>query len=227
VDSFRLELLGAARDWATIHPEQVRLFPGHDSEAVISFHPPADDPPLAGLVPFAVKATPVDDPANTTVEESGLRVAPLARLSAHLVPVTSVGCLWGRHRLWVTNGGNVALPIRLDSTDPDGRLRIRLRPARFVTEAGSARRIRVRVGGPHWFLTGPDRHHRFTVTARSQGATDVVVPAAYRQHALIKRSVLAALAALAVLSLLAYFLLRPAIGSTAQPASHAHPATAR
>ena len=140
VDRYRLEVLGPAAEWATVVPDQVSLFPNKTAAATVAFHPPGDRPPLAQSLAFAVKATPVDDPTNSTVEEGSVTVGHLRRLSAELLPLTSQGKRRGRHRLWISNNGNVPLPISVSGLDPDGLLRVTGRPAQLVAAPNSAQR---------------------------------------------------------------------------------------
>jgi collagen triple helix repeat protein len=222
VDRFRLELIGPASEWATISPTEVSLFPEEVTAAIVTFHPPTDSRPPAGPHEFAVKATPIDDPNCSTVEEGTVDVAALRRFTAELLPLTSYGWRRGRHRLWFDNRGNVPLQVSVEGRDPNGLVRVRSRSVTGVTEAGAAGSVAVRVRAPRCFLTGAERTHRFTVIARAEGASDITIPAVLRQRPLLGRWVVFALAASLVLALLGY-LLRPAIQSYANPSAASHP----
>ena len=226
VDRYRLDLLGPASPWATISPNEVSLFPAENSAVTIAFHPPAEHAPLAGVVEFAVKATPLDDPTNSTVEEGTVNVAPLRRLSAELLPLNSRGWRRGRHRLWVSNDGNVPLPIRVEGHDPNQQLRVRSRPAELIAQPGTSRLATVHARAARYSLTGSDKMHRFTVIVGADDTPDITIAATMRQRPLFSRLALVCLTGLATLALLGYFLLRPAIASYAQPATKGHPGTA-
>jgi hypothetical protein len=217
VDGYRLEVIGVEKEWATITPEVVSLFPGATGDATLTFHPDAERSPLAGPHPFAVKATALDDPSNSVVEEGTVNVGALRRLSSELGPPTSQGWCRGRHNLWVTNDGNIALPVTVEGSDADQQMRIRVRPRLFTVTPGTARQLTVRATAPHIFPSGPDRKHRFTLRVTAEGTSDNVIPATFRHRALLSRRLLRALAALAVLAVLGHLILRPLVHSNAHP----------
>jgi hypothetical protein len=124
--------------------------------------------------------------------------------------------------LWISNDGNVPLPIRVVGHDPDQQLRVRSRPAELIAQPGTSRHAAVHTRAARYSLTGPEKVHRFTVIAGADDTPDIAIAATMRQRPLFSRLALFGLTGLAVVALLGYFLLRPAIASYAQAASNAH-----
>jgi hypothetical protein len=222
VESFHLEVLGNASSWATLSPGEVNLFPDSSAEVTLTFHPSADAPPEAGPVPFAVKATPQHEPFNCETEEGTVTVAALPRIAPpELVPANSRGRRRGRHELLIRNTGNLAVPVRVSGADPDAFLRFTMRRPEFELAYKEARLLRLKVRTPRYLVTGSNRQHRFALTVSADGTPDVKIPAAFTQRPLLSRWLLMALAAVAALALLGYFLFRPVLKSSAQDANPA------
>ena len=75
VESYCIEILGAARAWASPPAEPVRLFPDSSGEAVVKLEPPAHSGPKAGTVRVGIRVKAVSAGA-TSVEEFDLGIAP-------------------------------------------------------------------------------------------------------------------------------------------------------
>jgi Collagen triple helix repeat (20 copies) len=217
VENFRLEVLGAASSWATLSPVEVNLFPKATGEVTLTFHPSAEIPPEAGTIPFAVKVTPYHEPSRSEVEEGTVTVIALPGIGVpELLPANSRGYRRGRHQLVLQNTGNMAVPLLVAGADPDGRLRFVPRPGRFLLGFKETRRVGVRVRAPRGLITGSSRQHRFALTVSAEGLPDVNIPATFTQRPLLSRRLLAALAVLAVLGLVGYWLSKPILRSDAQ-----------
>ena len=53
--------------WAQVLPDEVQVYPGQDSTAVLVFNPPSDAAAGSGALPFAVRARSVVDEAISAV----------------------------------------------------------------------------------------------------------------------------------------------------------------
>ena len=222
VDEFHVQVLGDAARWAEVTPP-LRLMPGQEGVARITFRPPRAAATAAQAIVFGVQVSSVEDPSGTVVEEALLNVRAFADTSAELVPTTSHGRRHARHEIAVDNRGNQRLLAQLAPTDPAGALRFRVRPATTVVGPGAAGFAALRVSPRKRFWRGPARTHPFEVAVRLQNEeAPIVLRGSMVQDALLPRwlpaAALAALAGLAVLAVVWLGLLRPAIQSAAKQA---------
>ena len=166
VEGYRLDVLGeGASDWAQVLPDEVQVYPGQDSTAVLVFTPPSDAVAGSGAFPFAVRARSVVDEETSAVVEGDLDLGRVFGLQAKLSPVTSTGRWRGKHFVQFTNWGNAPVKLKLTATDPDEKLGFAVHPelveVPIGAEAGAA--VLVRTRKP--FLRGQPVRLPFTVTA--------------------------------------------------------------
>jgi hypothetical protein len=166
VEGYRLDVLGeSASDWAQVSPDEVQVYPGQDSTAVLVFNPPPDAVAGVGAFPFAVRARSVVDAQTSAVVEGDLDLGRVFGLQAKLSPVTSTGRWRGKHLVQFTNWGNAPVKLKLTATDPDEKLGFAVHPelveVPIGAEAGAA--VLVRTRKP--FLRGQPVRLPFTVTA--------------------------------------------------------------
>jgi hypothetical protein len=141
VDKVNLAVLGRTAGWATVNPPSINLYPGTEGNATVTFVPPRVPSTTAGTVPFAVRAESEEDPAGSAIEEGDLTVMPFRALTATMVPVTSYGRDEGRHTLNLVNGGNTAVMLAIDASDPDQLLQIGVGVPQVRVEPGATQPI--------------------------------------------------------------------------------------
>jgi hypothetical protein len=218
VDEFVFEVLGDARDWAELDPPKLSLFPAAEGELKLTFRPPRRSTTPAGLVPFGLKVTSKQNPADTLVEEGKVAVAPFYDTGAELTPRTSHGRLMGRHELAFDNRGNTVVNGALEGFDPDNALTFAFKPPGLVAAPGSATFAKVRARPRKRFLRGQPKTLPFQVRVKPESGEPRVVDGAVVQEALIPKWLVPALLALGVLVVLWAALLKPTIQSTARDA---------
>src|SRR5690348_3757631 len=69
VEQFSILFVGEVVGWAHSEPPVVSLFPGAQQTVTLSFTPPRDHTTPAGVVPFAVKVIPSNEPEESVTEE--------------------------------------------------------------------------------------------------------------------------------------------------------------
>ncbi|MEV6524716.1 zinc ribbon domain-containing protein [Longispora sp. NPDC051575] len=161
VEQFTLAVLGPAAAWATVEPPTLSVYPGDRAEATVRFAPPRGSASPAGRASFRVQAASTVHPGLVATADGTLDVGVYRELGAVLVPQNTSGRGRTRHRLELTNTGNVVEPVRITASDPDGRLRFGV-PAGDVAVPPGGTAVPLTVTAP-WRFVGAPRPHRFTV----------------------------------------------------------------
>jgi hypothetical protein len=223
VDELSLEVLGDAAGWATIEPASIRLFPGADAVAHVTFRPPRTPEIHAGSIPFGVLVSSKESPDATVVEEGVLTVGAFTETAAELLPTASHGRSRGIHRVAVDNRGNVPLKAELVASDPTGGLNFRLRPQTLSADPGTAVISRLQAVPRKklwWGRAKPPK--QFQVSVNPANEPPIVMVGTMVQEALIPRwSAAAALGLIGLLAAAAVLwmgLLKPTIDSAAKKA---------
>src|SRR5437016_401148 len=100
VDDFSLRVTGAAREWATVTPPSLQLFPSRSGQARIVFKPPRSSQVRAGPVSFALEVGSRVDPSVTRTLDGSVTVGGFLDLSdSRLTPQTSEGIDATEHRV--------------------------------------------------------------------------------------------------------------------------------
>ncbi len=217
VDEFTFQVLGTTAGWATVEPTALSLFPGGEGTAKVVFRPPRKPDTPAGYVPFGIKVISNEEPDGSVVVESAVDVAPFSALMADLVPRTSRGRFTGRHQISISNRGNQQLAPLLGATDPDDLLKFD-HPADVEVAPGTASFAKLRAKPRNRFWWRPAEPHPFTVVAEAAGEAPITLQGNMLQEPIIPRWLPKALAVLAALALVWFFLLKPSIESTARDA---------
>lgn len=225
VESYTVEVLGDAAGWATAEPDTMSIYPGTDGYGIIRFQPPRSSQVIAGEVPFGVRVTPVERPADQSVVEGLVRVLPYADTTAELTPRTSTGRWRGRHEVAVDNRGNSPLKVALSGSDPDQRLRVAIRPAALSIEPGQAAFAQVAARSRRMRWRGAPATFPFQVRVDSEETEEpLTLDGATVQLPLVPSGALRVLAAVLALLLIGaglwFAVLRPAVRSTAQEAAN-------
>ncbi|MBX9421077.1 MULTISPECIES: peptidoglycan-binding domain-containing protein [Streptomyces] len=169
VEEYRLSLVGKPSGWSRIEPDVLRLYPGSEGTAEISFAPPRSSDVEAGPLAYGIRVDPRENAAARDVVEGRLTVTPFTETRAELLPPALTGRLRGRARIAVDNLGNTPLTASLVARDEANRLTFDVRPNAVQIAPGRAAfgDLVVRPQAVRW--TGPEESHRFTVAVRRAG----------------------------------------------------------
>lgn len=208
VDEFTIEVLGQASAWAYVAPGSVRLFPGADSTAQVTFRPPRDAAVAPGPRPFGIRVVGVSGGLDSaSVEEGTIVVAPFTDLQAEVIPHVSRGRLRGRHRVVIANAGSVGAAVHVSASDPNLAVRVRIQPEVIDVSPGFENSVRLKVRPAHVALTGAPQPRPFQVIAESAGSPPLTLDAQFDQRRVLGRwfaLLLAALIALVVIAIVAH-----------------------
>ncbi|MEU7028471.1 peptidoglycan-binding protein [Streptomyces sp. NPDC046275] len=169
VEEYRLSLVGKPSGWSRVEPDVLRLYPGSEGTAEISFAPPRSPDVPAGPLPYGIRVEPRENAAARDVVEGRLTVTPFTEVRAELLPPALTGRFRGRARLAVDNLGNTPLTASLLVRDEANRLSFDLRPNAVQIAPGRAAfgELVVRPQTVRW--TGGEEAHRFTLAVRRSG----------------------------------------------------------
>ncbi len=166
VEGYRLDVVGdGPAGWAQVLPDEVQVYPGQDSTAVLVFNPPADAAAGSGSFPFAVRARSVVDEGTSAVAEGDLDLGRVFGLQAKLTPVTSTGRWRGKHLVQFTNWGNAPVRLKVTATDPDEKLGFLLYPELVEVPIGATSGAAMRVRTKKPFVRGQPVRLPFTILA--------------------------------------------------------------
>ena len=223
VESYEFEILGDVAPWTAVDPPRVNLFPGDQATVDMVIRPPRTGPPSPGTIPFAVRVVPVEHPEDPAVVEGDVTILPFTTTTAEITPRTSSGMVRARHDTAVDNRGNVPITVGVAGTDQDGLLRVQARPSTLTVGPGEAAFTKVTVRHRHPLWRGAPVTRPFQVVLASEDGPPIMLDAATLQTPIIPKPVpriLAALVALAVLMLAAWFwAFKPAMESAAKAAA--------
>lgn len=231
VEAYRLELVGAPAGWGAVEPAELSLYPGTAGTATVAFSPPAGTEPEAGTYPFALRVVPVERPEQVEVPEGAVEVLPAVDLDARLLARTRHGRLGARFQIAVRNAGNAAALIAVSAAEPDGKLRLRSRPASESLAPDEQGHFRIKARPRRLILKGSAQTHRFSVTvAPPEAPSPDQVPfqartaeAVFEQRPIVPKGAGKAVAALAAVLALCvaawYALVKPVVTSVASSAA--------
>ncbi|MGA5065515.1 peptidoglycan-binding protein [Streptomyces exfoliatus] len=169
VEEYRLSLVGKPSGWSRVEPDVLRLYPGSEGTAEISFAPPRSSDVEAGPVAYGIRVDPRENAAARDVVEGRLTITPFTETRAELLPPALLGRFRGRARIAVDNLGNTPLTASLVARDEANRLTFDVRPNAVQIAPGRAAfgELVVRPQAVRW--TGAEESHRFTVAVRRAG----------------------------------------------------------
>ncbi|QEV20829.1 peptidoglycan-binding domain-containing protein [Streptomyces alboniger] len=231
VEEYRLGVVGTPAGWSRVEPEVLRLYPGSEGTAEISFAPPRSPDSTAGPTPFGIRVEPREHPESRDVVEGQVTVAPFSEIRAELLPPTIVGRFRGRASVAVDNLGNTPLTASLIARDDTDRLTFDVLPTSIQVAPGRAAFARMTVRPQQVRWTGPAQAHPLTVAVRRSGdETAYELPGSFDQRAVLPRWLLAlgsVLAALAIAFAVFWFSFAPKLtGSARENQAAAAPDTA-
>ncbi|MFB8400410.1 hydrolase [Streptomyces sp. NPDC055912] len=169
VEEYRLSLVGKPSGWSRIEPDVLRLYPGSEGTAEISFALPRSSDVEAGPLAYGIRVDPRENSGARDVVEGRLTVTPFTETRAELLPPALIGRFRGRARIAVDNLGNTPLTASLVARDEANRLTFDVRPNAVQIAPGRAAfgELVVRPQAVRW--TGAEESHRFTVAVRRAG----------------------------------------------------------
>jgi hypothetical protein len=166
----------------------------------------------------------LEDPSGSATAEGTLIVAPFTELRVGLVPQISRGSRRGKHKIDVSNLGNVAVGTEVTAVDPDDALTFTL-PRSAVAPPGVVTQSRLVAVPRRKFWSGKQQPKPFQVVVQPERGIASTVDATFEQDPLVSRWALgtaaAAVALAVVLAGLWFTLVRPAVASAATEAVQA------
>ncbi|MGW2814444.1 hydrolase [Streptomyces sp. NPDC001415] len=169
VEEYRLSVVGTPAGWARVEPDTLRLYPGSEGTAEISFAPPRSPDALAGPAPYGIRVEPREHPDVRDVLEGQVTVAPFTEVRAELLPSSLVGRFRGRASVAVDNLGNTPLTASLTLRDETNRLTYDMAPNSVQVAPGRAAFAKLNVRPQQVRWTGQAEQHRLTVAVRRSG----------------------------------------------------------
>jgi len=222
VEAYRLDVLGATAEWATVEPDRLSLYPSAAGTATLVLKPPKSPRVPAGEGPVGVRVLPAENPQAVVVPEGTVNVLPFEEITGELIPQVSRGRLRGRLQVSVENGGNVPILVQLAASDPGQQLRFTHRPATVEVAPGQTAYANLKIRPRRLLWRGTPHHHAFGVRLTPEDSAPQTLDGTFIQLPLLSSWLLRALAALlALLALLAalWFLLRSQVRSAAREAA--------
>ncbi|WPO70756.1 peptidoglycan-binding domain-containing protein [Streptomyces sp. KN37] len=220
VEEYRLGVVGAPAGWSRVEPEVLRLYPGSEGTAEISFAPPRSPDSTAGPTPFGIRVEPRENPQTRDVVEGQVTLTPFSEIRAELLPPTVVGRFRGRARVAVDNLGNTPLTASLTARDDADRLTFEVLPAGIQVAPGRAVFAKMTIRPQQVLWTGQAQPHPLTVSVRRSGDESAhELPGSFDQRPVLPRGLLAlgsVLAALAVAFVVLWFSFAPKLTGSAR-----------
>ncbi|MET9359814.1 peptidoglycan-binding domain-containing protein [Streptomyces sp. NPDC006632] len=188
VEEYRLSVVGTPAGWSRVEPDTLRLYPGSEGTAEISFAPPRSPDALAGPASYGIRVEPRDHPEVRDVLEGQVTVAPFTEVRAELMPATLVGRFRARASVAVDNVGNTTLTASLTLRDEANRLTYEMAPNAVQVEPGRAAFAKLTVRPQRVRWTGGTEHHRLSLSVRRSGDdTAVDLSGTFEQRAVLPR----------------------------------------
>ncbi|MFE9567224.1 hydrolase [Streptomyces sp. NPDC006692] len=219
VEEYRLSPAGEAAGWARVEPDVLRIYPGAEGTAEVTFAPPRTSDAVAGPVPFGIRVEPREHPEAGDVAEGRLTIGPFTELRAELVPRTLRGRRSARGRVAIDNLGNQPLTASFSTRDNGDAFGVDVNPGAVQVAPGRAgfAELQLTAAKISWF--GPSRERPFSVqVSRAGAAAPEELRGTYVQPSVFPRWVLAVgslLVALAVTFALIWFRQAPGVTSQA------------
>ena len=138
VEEYRLSPAGEAAGWARVEPDVLRIYPGAEGTAEVTFAPPRTSDAVAGPVPFGIRVEPREHPEAGDVAEGRLTIGPFTELRAELVPRTLRGRRSARGRVAIDNLGNQPLTASFSTRDNGDAFGVDVNPGAVQVAPGRA-----------------------------------------------------------------------------------------
>jgi hypothetical protein len=229
VDRFTFEALGPAAAWVRFEPDLLNLFPGSEDTVTVTVSPPRHFTTTAGTVPLGVRIHAAEDPEGSVVEETSIEILPFSDLFAELVPRTAQGRRRAKTQLAIDNRGNWPAHGTLKIVQPDNLAAARFSSGQPDIRPGTATFVDVTVEATRTFRSGPPKSIPFQIVADlSPGPVGEPPPPLTAAGTFVQQATMpkwlgkvaaAVLAAIIVLAVLWFAVLKPTIKSQATKAA--------
>jgi hypothetical protein len=221
-DTFVLNPVGMPAGWSTLRPANLTLFGGTQQIVDVEVSPPMLPSTTSGPTALSVRIVPQHDPDNLTTAETTLIIGESFDRRLNVLQPALRGRRTATYDMMLENRGNTQASCRLHLVDPSGRIEGEFDPPAAGVEPGASTLVRLKVHttGLQW-----ERHPRtvpFRIDADQPGSPTATSPATFVQTPVIPENLIgrliAAGAALGVLALAWFALVKPAIDDAAQAA---------
>jgi hypothetical protein len=225
IDQVTVDVVGPAAAWSVVEPPVLNLYPGDAGEVRVHLRPPRASQPAAGPVRYGVRATSLEDPRGSATTEGVAEIAPFTELRVALVPQISRGSRRGKHKIDVSNLGNVAVGTQISAVDPDDALTFTVPRPAVVAPPGVVTQARLAAVPRRKFWTGKQQVKPFQVVVQPEHGVANTVDGTFEQDPIVPRwavaTAVAAVALAVVLAGLWFTLVKPGIASAATEAVQA------
>ncbi|WP_342593534.1 RICIN domain-containing protein [Streptomyces inhibens] len=220
VEEYRLRPAGDAAGWTRVEPDVLRLYPGAEGTAQVTFAPPRTPDAAAGPTPFGIRVEPAEHPEIRDVVEGQVTVGPFTELRCELVPLAVRGRWRAKAAVAVDNLGNQPLTVSLSGRENGDALTVEAEPGSVQVAPGRAAfaQLHIRPATVSW--VGGTSKHPFTVSALRAGVPEPTeLRGTYLQPSVLPRWAMAVcslliVAALAFVAL--WFKAQPTVATSAK-----------
>jgi Fibronectin type III domain len=167
VESYRVDVVGAAGAFARVEPSTVSVLPGREAELSVMFTPPGGANAPSGTVPFAVRATSEVESRYSAVAEGTLELAGVAGLQMWAANNAASGRWSGRYQLEFANQGNAGARIAVNARDPSAALRVSVEEPLIDLRPGGRTSTKVKAKARYPFLRGSPVNRQVQVDCRN------------------------------------------------------------
>jgi hypothetical protein len=223
IDQISVDVVGPAAAWSVVEPPLLNLYPGDTGEARVYLRPPRASKPVAGELRYGVRATSLEDPAGSSTAEGTAVIGSFTELRVALLPQISRGSRRGKHKIDVSNLGNVAVGTQISAVDPDDALRFSVPRPAVVAPPGVVTQSRLAAVPRRKFWMGKQQAKPFQVVVQPERGVASTVEGTFEQDPLVPRWAVATAAAAVALAVifagLWFTLVKPAVASAATEAA--------
>lgn len=220
--SFSITPLGLPATYATVTPAVVTLFPGEQASVDVELRPPLSPTTTAGLTSLAVRIVPHENPDFVALAETGIEITEFIEQRMNIVQPVLRGRRRADFEVTVENNGNRAASLRLHYLEPTGRTEAAFDPPSLVVEPGTMGLAVVRVRSLSFRRQRTARAIPFRIQASDTGMTALDVSGTFVHTPVLPErllpSLLGAIGALGIVSLLWFAVVRGAVTDAARDA---------
>jgi hypothetical protein len=188
VDHLTVTVEQVPQGWVSGPPPVLQLNPGAQGLITLTINVPQLPESRAGAYPITIRARSRENPYQSNTIQALWTVLPFESNAFDLKPKRIRRRIRGTYRLTVRNLGNAPARYQLSASDDEEALRYQFAEEQLALEPGMSAKLNL-VVRPHrvrWF--GMSQQQRFTVLAKSDGATEPQTAGAqFEQAALIAR----------------------------------------
>ena len=225
IDQITVDVVGAAAAWSVVEPPVLNLYPGDVGEVRVHLRPPRASLPKAGPVRYGVRAASLEDPRGSATAEGVVEITPFTELRVALVPQISRGSRRGKHKIDVSNLGNVAVGTQIAAVDADDALTFVVPRPAVVAPPGVVTQAKLAAVPRSKFWSGRQQVKPFQVVVQPEQGPASTVDGTFEQDPIVPRwAVATALALVLVIGALAglwFSMGRQAVASAATEAVEA------